>query len=123
MARWFRRKHVDSDDEQSWTDERIAANRAERERRLVGKEGLVAQIESLLFTSDPMGINFEHNTDEYEPEAQTIALRLPEAATAAELHRIVYEEFVRWFGEAGSEEQYAPIAADIWALTHPVDGA
>lgn len=102
-----------------WTEQDlpvVAANRAERERLLVGKGDLVTAIEDLLFASDPIGINFETNTDEYRPEAQTITLRLSEAATVDDLHRIVHEEFVRWFGDAGPKERYAAIAREIWTL-------
>jgi hypothetical protein len=35
----------------------------------------------LLFESDPIGINFEDNTDEYEPEAATILPRLASVQT------------------------------------------
>lgn len=93
--------------------------RAQEERRklLVGKEPLVAQIEALLFRHDPIGINFDHNTDEYRPEAETIAIRLPEAKDERELLHLVHEEFVRWFtaSGAGSPERYVDIAHEIWA--------
>ena len=34
------------------------------------------QLSSILFRLDPMGISYEHNPDEYEPEAGTIIPRL-----------------------------------------------
>lgn len=120
--KWFWRKATESPADREWEEDvlpRVSADRMDRERRLAGQNDLVTSIENLLFVSDPIGINFEPNTNEYQAEAQTIAIRLPEAATTAELHRIVYEEFVHWFGDAGPEEQYAPIAAEIWALVHP----
>lgn len=97
---------------------RVAAARAERERVLVGREDLVSRVEALLFYEDPIGINFETNTDEYRPEAQTIVIRLPEATSPDDMQRIVYEEFVRWFGQetAGPVERYGVAAASIWGL-------
>jgi hypothetical protein len=98
---------------------KFKADRAERAQRLVGQEDVVKQIERLLFRADPIGINFEENTDEYRPEAETITLRLPEAANDRDLLRIIHEEFVRWFGDdtAGPMDRYGPIASEIWSLT------
>ena len=88
----------------------------ERNRILEGQEDAVEQLETLLFRHDPIGINFEDNTDEYRAEAQTITLRRAEATTQDGLRRIVYEEFVRWFGDnlAGPEGRYDAIARELW---------
>jgi hypothetical protein len=69
---------------------------------------LFDKIAAILFEADPMGINFETNTDEYEPEAETILLRLGQADTADDVARIVHEEFVRWFSvdDAGAAEAW-----------------
>lgn len=81
------------------------------------RAGVEAEIEELLFRHDPVGIGFEDNTDEYRPEAETITRRLPEAASEQDVHRIVHEEFVRWFAvSAGSAERYDVIAREIWRL-------
>jgi hypothetical protein len=54
--------------------------------------------------------------DEYEPEAGAIAPRVGEAASAAELQKLVYSEFVGWFGErvAGPVSRYRVVAHGIW---------
>ena len=77
---------------------------------------LFAKVSAVLFELDPMGINFESNTDEYEPEAGTIIPRLTEVSTPQDVEVIVHEEFSRWFGdeEAGPREQYRTVAARIW---------
>jgi hypothetical protein len=56
----------------------------------------------------------------YQPEAETITLRLPEVSTKADLLRIVHEQFVAWFGEstAGPINRYERITSEIWALLH-----
>ncbi len=72
-------------------------------------------LSNILFTEDPMCINFEINTDEYEPEVGTILPRLRECRSAEDVRRVVYEEFVRWFGvSAGLPEKYQTIALRVW---------
>lgn len=95
-------------------DER-AVRRAKREalRREFGE--LYAAVSAILFEEDPIGINFGSNTDEYEPEVDTILPRLARCVTAADVCAVVHEEFVRWFdsGIAGPPERYARIAERI----------
>jgi hypothetical protein len=122
VPRWPRRKPPSNADVQ-WIEKtapQVSAAKAERAHRLVGQEDLVAQLERLLFDRDPIGINFESNTDEYRPEAETITLRLPEARTEADLLRTIHEEFTRWFGEstAGPVARYEGIASEIWLIRH-----
>jgi hypothetical protein len=64
-----------------------------------------------------MGINLGDNTDEYEPEVDTILPRLGEAHDAKDARRIIHQEFVRWFASdlTGPEEAYSRIANEIWA--------
>ena len=79
------------------------------------------QLSEILFTQDPIGIRFETNTDEYEPEVDTILPRLRTCSDTAEVNRVVHEEFVRWFGtsEAGPSAKYQTIAKKIWAEVLP----
>jgi hypothetical protein len=90
---------------------------AERKRLRAQYRALYDDVASLLFRCDPIGINFESNTDEYEPEVGTILPRLRSCRSADDVRRVVHEEFVRWFDPliAGSEEQYSQIAMEIWA--------
>ena len=96
----------------------IMQGKQERGSQLRGYEDVVGAIEALLFMRDPIGINFEENTDEYRSEAETITLRLRGAKDPNDVPGIVYEEFVHWFGNeiAGPEEQYRDIAADVWEI-------
>lgn len=71
-------------------------------------------IAAALFEADPMGINFESNTDEYELEAGTILSRLPGARTAEDVEAIVHQELCRWFDSAGPREKYEAVSATIW---------
>jgi hypothetical protein len=118
MPKWFRRVPP-GDNQQAWDAraDRISANEA-RDHALAEHAEVVRELEALLFDFDPIGINLVENTDEYRPEAETITLRLAEAATVDDVRRIVHEEFVRWFDEnlAGPEDRYGAIAGDIWEL-------
>jgi hypothetical protein len=89
----------------------------EEQRRLKEEyRHLYDEVLSLLFRHDPVGINFDHNTDEYAPEVGTILPRLRSCASEDDVARVVYEEFTRWFGEPGSRQRYDPIASEIWQL-------
>ncbi len=90
----------------------------EERRQIRARYGeLFDSVVALLFRHDPVGINFEHNTDEYESEAGTILPRLHTCKSVDDVRRVVYEEFVRWFAlSSGPEDQYGPIASDIWEL-------
>jgi len=65
-----------------------------------------------------MGINFETNTDEYDPELGTILPRLNKASNYLDVSTIVYEEFKKWFDEDMAEKipktSYDNLARDMW---------
>jgi hypothetical protein len=65
-----------------------------------------------------MGINFETNADEYDPEVGTILPRLRSCTSSEDVCRVVHEEFVRWFTPdiAGRRDHYAQIGREIWEL-------
>jgi hypothetical protein len=76
--------------------------------RLKKQYGLLfATVAALLFESDPIGINFGDNTDEYEPEAGTILPRLASAKSVDDVQTIVDEEFSRWFRQSGRRSSRA----------------
>ncbi len=91
----------------------------EHRRRLKAEYGrLFDSVAALLYRHDPIGINFDENTDEYEPEAGTILPKLNGCRSEADVLRVVHAEFVRWFdsGTAGPQERYNKIASEIWRL-------
>ena len=79
---------------------------------------LFDNVSAALFRDDPVGINFETNTDEYEPEVGSILPRLKGCASEGDVARVVHEEFVRWSGAdaAGHVERYVSVASEIWQL-------
>jgi hypothetical protein len=92
----------------------------EEERRRAKEQYaiLYEKVVALLFRHDPMGINFEENTDEYQMETSLILPRLRACSSAAEVTRMVHQIFMECFGaiEARTERQYQPIGAEIWEL-------
>lgn len=91
----------------------------ERRRNLRAQyKSLYDEAAALLFRHDPMGINFEDNTDEYEPEVGTILPRLRECSDESQVCSVIHEEFGRWFGlfQAGPRGNYELIASEMWAL-------
>ena len=76
---------------------------------------LFKKIAEILFKYDPMNINFEFNSDEYEPEAGTILSILSFCSTQEDARKAIHEEFIRWFnGDVGEEITYDVIAKEIW---------
>jgi hypothetical protein len=80
-------------------------------------KGLYDRVLAILFEEDPAGINFEDNTDEYEPEVDTILPRLKSCRSSGDVRAVVHEEFIRWFDAdtAGPPERYGKIANRIWS--------
>jgi len=92
---------------------------SEERRRLKKEYGtLFEEISKLLLLHDPIGISFEVNPDEYDPEVGTILPRLDTCSSAEDALNVVHQEFVRWFdeGTAGPCERYREIAQEIWDL-------
>ena len=98
---------------------RIKEEVLEERRQLKAQYGeLFNAVSALLYREDPIGINFEVNPDEYDPEAGTILPRLCGCQAEEDVLCVVHEEFVRWFesNNAGPKEHYKEIAAEIWQL-------
>jgi hypothetical protein len=85
-------------------------------RRMYGT--LFDGVSAILFRHDPVGINFDSNTDEYDPEARTILPRLWSCASEEDALRTIHEEFQRWFDAdtAGPASRYKEAATEIWSL-------
>jgi hypothetical protein len=89
---------------------------AERKRLKAEYRELFYDVSKLLFQHDPIGINFEDNTDEYEPEVGTILPKLRNCESPEDVCKMVHQEFTSWFGAstAGPEEHYSKVATEIW---------
>lgn len=88
----------------------------ERLRREYGE--LFSVLAEILFRHDPMGINFEENTDEYEPEVGTILPRLRHCKSVEDVAEVVRKEFLHWFDfePVDAKEKYQAVAEEIWRV-------
>lgn len=104
--------------EQEWEQQSAAIQAAKQSRfaQTAAQRDLVAEISRILFEADPIGINFESNTDECDAEAETIVIALPRARDADDVRALTYEAFVQWFDPetAGPIERYRTTSAEIW---------
>lgn len=92
-------------------------DKANKKRKILEKHEplLFKKVVEILFKHDPMGIDYEVNTNEYEPEAGTIIPRLATCSKLIEARKVIYEEFIRWFyDDVGSESEYTEVAKEIW---------
>lgn len=98
--------------------EKLNEARAAREYVRTEYPQLFVAVSRAMFERDPIGINFNTNTDEYEPEAGTVIPRLKDCSSLNEVVDVLHEEFGRWFGaeEAGDRDRYVELAKDIWSL-------
>lgn len=100
---------------------RRAIRRIEAElRRVYGPA--YTRLSDISFHEDPIGINFEDNTDEYEPEVGTILPRLHDVHSVEDVRRVIHEEFVKWFelSTAGPQEKYQVVAERVWREVVPL---
>jgi len=95
---------------------RVALQQWQRRRLRKKYRDLFDEIAAILFRHDPVGVNFEDNVDEYEPEVGTVLPRLKECCSSSDVRRVLHQEFSRWFTPevAGPEERYDSAANDVW---------
>src|SRR4051794_34382181 len=97
-----------------WVDEARAA-RVELKK---SHAKFFQEISAILYTLDPIGIGAGTGSpsDEYDAEAGTIIPRLKHCSSALDTQKVVFEEFVRWFGAdtAGKFEVYSDEGVQIW---------
>ncbi len=81
---------------------------------------LYNQVSGVMFEIDPMGINFEDNTDEYNPETDLILPKIKECGTSLELRAVVVDTFVKLFDQKMADQcnqnHFTQIADKIWDL-------
>lgn len=76
---------------------------------------LFVEVEAALFRADPMGLNFEDNTDEYEFEARGIVPRLGKCGSEDDVCRVVASEFD---AQLSDPSRLNAAAAEIWHTLH-----
>lgn len=98
----------------------MTEGRRKRQKALKATHGrLYSEVSRLFREDDPIGlIRIGAPDDEYDVEVSTILPRLREAQSAAEVQKLVHEEFVRWFDPdtAGPITRYAEVAEKTWEV-------
>ena len=81
--------------------------------------GLYDRVSAILFRVDPMGIKFEDNTDEYDPETDAILPHLKDCNSVDDVLKVAVEEFEKWFDSdmvnQGNRRHFDEIASAIWS--------
>jgi hypothetical protein len=95
----------------------MSESREYRKRLKQEYEGLFVDLSKYLFEVDPVGVNYEINSDEYDPEVGTILPRIVDLDTVDEIASILREEFNRWFGDPTIyRSTYEDLAADMLTI-------
>ncbi|MEQ7010134.1 hypothetical protein ABN028_28540 [Actinopolymorpha sp. B17G11] len=76
-----------------WEHIQAEVRRARQSRfeQTVTQRDLVDSVSQILFRADPVGINFETNTDEYDAEAETIVIGLPNTHGPEDVNALTHE--------------------------------
>lgn len=124
--KWFRRdKRAPGGVQWERLQVEVRAARQSRFEQTATQRDLVDAVSQILFRADPAGINIETNTDEYDAEAETIVIGLPNVHSPEDVKALTHETFVQWFDAqiAGPIDGYAAVASEIWNLwqRHPAE--
>jgi hypothetical protein len=65
---------------------------------------------------NPMELDGDHNTGDYDPEVDVLLSRIREAENLSALQELLFEVFLADFGaeNCGSRERYDVAASEIW---------
>ncbi len=90
---------------------RVENDRAAREEVRRRYPELFAAVSAAMFRHDVIGLNFDTNSDEYDPEAGTVIPRLKDCSSAEDVATVLHEEYSNWFGPktAGAKVKYAAL--------------
>jgi hypothetical protein len=98
----------------------VSSRKAQEQRRRLKEQyaDLFEKVAALLYRGDPIGINPEDHTDEYEQETSRILPRLRSCKSAADVTTAVHQVFIECFDgvTAGPERRYEQLGEDIWRL-------
>ena len=79
------------------------------------------ELRTIIKKHDPVGlVSIGASNDEYEPEVKSIIVQLEGKLSEQQIHDLVYQEFLRWFGDestVGPKEAYKGLAKDIYSWT------
>lgn len=110
LKRFFR------DPAESRRKARFEHAKADRDRLKREYKALYAELAQAFFEVDPVGVNFDENTDEYELEVGTVLPRLKSAKSAADVYTILVEEFTFWFEGSFDPKRLAVLSERVWRI-------
>ena len=88
------------------------------QHRMLQKEygNFYRTVSDILFRHNPMELDGNHNTGDYDPEIDILLSRIQEAEHLAALQELLWEIFRTDFGAeiCGSRERYEVAASEIW---------
>ena len=68
--------------------------------------GVIRNISTILYECDPMCLNFYTNTDEYDPEAESIVVLFKNKKAVDDVGQMIVDVFMRWFNRDFSEYKF-----------------
>jgi|GEM_PF-1357198 len=79
---------------------------------------LFKAVSAVMFKLDPMGINYQTNTDEYDPEVGLLIPQLKKCSSPDDVAGALFEIFKSQFDAdmAGKRERYDGLAKEIWKI-------
>ncbi len=92
-------------------------------QKQLGDEYVAAfsRLSSVLFAEDPAGVNYDDNTDEYDPEALMIVVRLHYCSGPKDVVRVIKEVVsAQWDGPPRPFFRYGKLARRIWDEVVPL---
>jgi hypothetical protein len=89
-----------------------------QQHRMLQKEygNFYRAVSDIVFRHNPMELDGNHNTGDYDPEVDMFLSRIREAENLNALQELLFEVFLTDFGEenCGSRERYDVPASEIW---------
>jgi hypothetical protein len=89
-----------------------------QQHRMLQKEygNFYRVVSDIVFRHNPMELDGNHNTGDYDPEVDLLLSRIPEAENLRALQELLFEVFLTDFGEenCGGKERYDIAASEIW---------
>jgi hypothetical protein len=89
-----------------------------QQHRMLQKEygNFYRAVSDIVFRHNPMELDGNHNTGDYDPEVDVLLSRIREAENLSALQELLFEVFLADFGEenCGSRERYDVAASEIW---------
>lgn len=84
---------------------------------------LINELQKIFNKCDPIGIYYEENNDEYDPEIQSILTKIKIGMDKSQLYELIYREFVYWFDKetVGEKKDYDSLTEEVYKILKKFD--